>query len=116
MHGGMPETANQAPIWRAGARLATSQAESAFVIIHVVRALDTLSLSDASIAFATAGTPMRAVRTDESGRAAVHLKAGRLSLTVAHMGNKRYIDTVTVRGGFADTLRIGLGTERICFM
>jgi hypothetical protein len=31
------------------------------------------------------------------------------------MGFPAYFDTVTVRAGYADTLRLGLGRDRVCF-
>ena len=114
-HERLPETPSKAPVWRNGAPLSTPNRDSTVVVIRAIRALDSLPLSDTRVIFGTASNLVRAVPTDESGYTAVHLPAGRTPVLAPRIGHKRLTDTVTVRGGFADTLWLGLGTDKICF-
>jgi hypothetical protein len=83
--------------------------------VLVVRALDGLPLEGAMVDLDTPGT-LRTMVTDVTGHVIVRVRTGRVPILARRMGYKRYVDTITVRGGFADTLRLGLGTDKICFM
>jgi hypothetical protein len=115
MHGGIPETPGKAPVWRRGAPLATLRRDSALIVVQIVRAPDSLPLSEAHVIFGTAPDLVRAPATDVHGYTVVHLAAGRAPMLALRIGHKRLTDTITVRGGSADTLWLGLGTEKICF-
>jgi hypothetical protein len=115
MHGGIPETLGKTPIWHRGAPLVDTRGGSAPVVVRVLRGLDSLPLSDARVIFGAASKLVRALPTDSNGYAMVYLPAGRTPVLALRLGHKRLTDTVTVRGGFADTLWLRLGTEKICF-
>ena len=115
MHGGMPESPRDRPVWQNGARLEASDSGSAPIVMLVVRALDGLPLEGAMVDLDTPGT-FRTVVTDVSGHVTARVRTGRVPILARRMGYKRYVDTITVRGGFADTVRLGLGTDKICFM
>jgi hypothetical protein len=115
MHGGMPETPGKPPVWHRGAPLSTAHGDSALVVVHIVRGLDSLPLNDAHVVFGAAPNLIRARPTDASGYTVVHILPGGSPLVAVRVGHKRLTDTVTIRRGFADTLWLGLGTEKICF-
>jgi len=117
MHGGIPETPRNPPVWRRGASVGTSDSSSALVVVQVVRALDGSPVEQARVVFGGAGT-VRAVsvETDANGYATARTATGSVPVVAYRIGFRRYSDTVIVRGAFADTLRLGLGSDRICFM
>jgi hypothetical protein len=80
--------------------------------------MDSSSVADARVAFGdTQGEAApRAVTTDDKGFAVVRARVGAQLVRVYRVGFKRYLDSVTIRRGFSDTLRLGLGTDQICFM
>jgi hypothetical protein len=114
MHGGIPESPRNPPVWRTGGRLTVVDSSSAPIIVLVVRALDGSPVEGALVNLGPA--PVRTIVTDPSGHAAARVPPGRVPVRVLRVGYQPYGDTVTVRGGFADTLRLGLGPDRVCFM
>jgi hypothetical protein len=85
------------------------------VILFVVSARDSTPVSEARI-FLGPIEPRSQALTDAAGYARLRVVPGRFPVTVFRVGFQRYTDTVSVRGGHADTLQLALGTERICFM
>lgn len=109
----MPETAASHPRWLQGKQLLGPASDSAAVTIHVVRAVDQLSLSDALVMIGEASGSARA-QTNSTGYASVRVPSGRFSVLVLRVGYKRYVDTVSIRSRFADTLVLGLGGMAAC--
>jgi len=114
MHGGQPDTPAAPPHWIRSAGPSV-RSDSALVVIHVRRALDSLSLSDAVVALGNPSATGASAHTDSRGYATVTVPTGRLPLLVLRVGHKRYTDTVEVQPGSRDTLLVGLGTQHICF-
>jgi len=114
MHGGQPETPRTRPEWRTGAPLVGGETTSALVIVQVVSARDTTPVETARVVLGAPTVGSTAI-TDNGGHATLHVLSGKLPVLVYRIGYQRYADTVNVRGGFADTLRLGMGNDRICF-
>ena len=104
-------------MWRRGAALGPNLSDSAsLVVIHVVSARDGTPVEEARVLLGpSTSVPSQAV-TGANGYAVARVTPGRVPLRVFRLGFQRYADTVTVRAGYADTLQLGLGTERICYM
>jgi len=117
LHGGIAATPPAPPQWRPGAALGPNFSDSAsLVILHVVSARDGTPVEEAYVLLGPSTSVPRQAVTRATGYAVARVTPGRLPLRVFRLGFQRYADTVTVRGGYADTLQLGLGTELICFM
>lgn len=117
LHGGIAATPPAPPLWRRGAALGPNFSDSAsLVIVHVVSARDGTPVAVARVLFGPSSSVPRQAVTDATGYAVARVSAGHVPLRVVRLGFQTYADTVTVRGGYADTLLLGLGIERICYM
>lgn len=117
LHGGIPATPPAPPLWQRGAALGPNFSDSAsLVVLHVVSARDGTPVEEARVLFGPSTSVPRQAVTNATGYATARLTPGRMPLRVFRLGFQRYADTVTVRRGYADTLQLGLGTERICYM
>ena len=117
LHGGIPGTAAKPARWRQGARRPSTTSSPTVITVHALRAADGSPVADAHVSLANdpASSPLGSL-TDSTGYAIVHATAGRAVVRVLRVGASRYVDTVTVRAGFADTLQLLLGTDPLCFM
>ncbi len=116
LHGGSPAVPPAAPTWRRGTALGVASADSAaLVILYVVSARDTTPVEDASVLLGPSGPVPRQAISDATGHAIARVAPGRMPVIVHRVGFLAYSDTVTIRAGSADTLRLGLGSARICF-
>lgn len=115
LHGGVAASPSRPPRWQRGAELGATSDSSAQVILYVVSARDSTPVAEARI-FLGPMEPRSQAVTDATGYARLRVVPGRIPVTVFRVGFQRYTDTVSVRGGHADTLQLALGTERICFM
>lgn len=117
LHGGIAATPPAPPLWRRGAALGPSFADSAsLVILYVVSARDGMPVEEARVLLGPSTSVPRQAVTRTTGYAVARVSSGRVPLRVFRLGFQPYADTVTIRGGYADTLQLGLGIERICYM
>jgi hypothetical protein len=116
MHGGIPATPDAPPRWF----LATTS-DSALVAQRLGRVLvfvdsgtSAVSIRDASVVLNAERGWVSGMRLDAT-RSRFDAKAGRYRMLVRQMLYDRWSDSVTIREGYADTLRVGLGRPKICF-
>ena len=115
MHGGQEETKAIPARWRRDMRVGPDTGRAALLSFPVFSAASTQPVSDAIIFVGPPSPAALRLMTDDNGGATVLVSRGTYPLTVYRVSFKKYFDTVTVRAGFADTLLIGLGTDKICF-
>ena len=118
MHGGIPGSSPQASSWRRGLPRPQTLGDSTTITIQVVSATDGSPLGQAMVGFLANETDVlsRGVTTDDAGYATARVRVGLSLARVYRLGFTRYTESVTVRAHFADTLRLGLGAQTICFM
>lgn len=117
LHGGIAATPPAPPLWRRGAALGPNSSDSvSLVILQVVSARDGAPVEEARVLLGPSTSVSRQAVTRVTGYAVARVTPGRMQVRVFRLGFQRYADTVTIRGGYADTLQLGLGIERICYM
>ncbi len=86
------------------------------LVVRVDSSLSRRPVPDAIVAvYDTSRVEPQLRRADRSGGAVIRpVRAGAVPLRVSRLGHSIWRDTVLVRGGFQDTLRLGLGVPRLC--
>jgi hypothetical protein len=112
----MPAVPPTPPRWHRAATLSAGFADSvAVVIVQVISARDSTPVENAQILLGPRSPVPHQALSDSAGHAVLRVPSGRVSVLVHALGFPAYSDTVTVRAGYADTLRLGLGRDRVCF-
>ena len=115
MHGGQVETKAIPARWQRGTRIGPDTGRVVSIAFQVFSAANNQPVSGATIFVGPPSPAGLQLMTDDNGVANARVSAGTYPLTVYRLSFRKYVDTVTVRAGFADTLLVGLGTDRICF-
>src|SRR3569833_3524009 len=113
VHGGVAVTPARPASWTRGERTLVPN-DSAIVLIRVTHGRDERGLDYARVIFGDVRAPTATAYTDPTGLARVRLPEGNIAMTILRLGFNRYDDTISIRGGVADTLTVGMGSGPIC--
>jgi hypothetical protein len=59
--------------------------------------------------------PRNSISRAPGTRVTIEVPPGRFAVTIREVGYETWRDSITIRLGYADTLRVGLGTRSMCF-
>lgn len=85
-------------------------------VFYIFDAVSNLPLANVRLDFASSNGVQPSAVTDSLGVAHLQLLPGPRTLRARRLAFKEYTVEVDVRPGTADTLKLGLGREHICFL
>ena len=115
-HGGSPPVQSKAPIWQQNAQSDAHLDSLGFgrISVHLLSARTGQPLSSAVILLEPAPPRGLGATTSSDGWARIQARAGRYRMRIRSIAVNASLDSVSIRRGYADTLKLEVGQAWLC--